>query len=345
MSMSTPSPKSGVPCSACGAILVVSPTARWKKMQCPKCRAVITLPNPNAARPALETSGRGAVTDKTAPGRPEEARISAMEARLALLEKELVSLRRDRKAETGDRRETGLERPARDASFFRDAIWTAPPDRTLGDRADEGLAVANGGAKLLEIEKQPAKAERADVLPENSPADGPPKPVLALADERFVPPSEDRILQKLAEMTAGEVAIRVKEGDTEAILFGEWLGLAFIKAGWTVPSFEAHPLPPKDQNLTLSISGNFPFPKRASMIHSALTAAGLALAFAIDPTSHSPIPILIVPRRPVGTSDRAEVDPQRAPEGKLAGEPTRSILAPGASFDPGCCSRTVSGDF
>ena len=158
--------------------------------------------------------------------------------------------------------------------------------------------------RFLEIAKRLGRTEEPRATAHHSRVSGAQEAAQALEGEWFTPPSEDRILQKLAEITAGEVAIRVKEGDTEAILFGEWLGLVFIKAGWTVPTFEACPLPPEEQNLTLSISANYPFPKKASTIHSALAAAGVGLVFGVDPTSDSPIPTLIVPRRPVGASDR-----------------------------------------
>jgi hypothetical protein len=193
------------------------------------------------------------------------------------------------------------------------AIKMARAIQTVCDPTEQEFLPAIADARFSEIAKRLQKTEDYAAPLGSAHVSAAPEPVRTPEDEQFKAASEDRIVEKLMQITAGKVAIRVKEGDTEAILFGEWLGLVFIKAGWIVTSFEARPLPPEDQNLTLAISGNFPFPKRASTIHSALAAAGLGLAFGIDPASDSPIPTIIVPRRPVEDKGQTEADARANP--------------------------------
>jgi hypothetical protein len=327
MKRSTPPRKTVAPCSACGAMVVVSPTARWTKMQCPKCRAVIALPSSGMAGPIPEASPQGEPAGKAPPGDPEathlEARVSTLEARLASLEQELMVLKspkaaqadQDRKAETGDRRP---ERPP--CEPHQEAVGIDRGDQSAGPWARQEFLPAKAREGFPEIAEGLRKAEEPEATPESSRTNGARRPARSLKEERLKAPLEERMVQKLAEITAGEVAIRVKQGDTEAILFGEWLGLTFIKAGWTVTKFEARPLPPEDRNLSLAISGNFPFPKRASTIHRALAVAGLELVFGIDSTSDSPVPTLVVPRRPVEESDDTGVDaPRSSPDAKWLG--------------------------
>jgi len=360
MKLSAPTLKTGVPCSACGAMVVVSPTLRWTKMQCPKCRAVISLSNPRTA----EASPRGELAGQTPPERAEatrlEARLSTLEARVDSLELML----RDQKAlqqaprralglepvetaqglesQTAENREPKEEEPDRGSKgkigfealrevigampinpgetqperrtpdpLFEEPVWIAKPDRTVYDGADTGLLPAKASGRFNEILKRLEKAKASDAAPEGLRASVAPEPVPSLEDDQLKAPPENQMLEKLSVVTPGEVAIRVKEGDAKAILFGQWLGLVFIKAGWTVAAFEARPLPPEDRNLTLLIGGSFPFPKSAAAIHSAVVAAGWELAFGIDPTSDSPVPTLIVPRRPVERSDGLEANEQR----------------------------------
>jgi hypothetical protein len=331
-------------------MVVVSPTAKWTKMQCPKCRAVIAFPSPGMAGPSLEAGPRGEPAGQ-APGDPEaahlETRLSTLEARLVSLEQELTTLKslkaaqadQNRQAETGDRKsetrpfpsgasgpaptpkglaETGnreLERPP--CGPHQETFGVDRADQIAGPWARQEFLPAKAREGFPEKAERPRKAEESETTPESSRTNGARRLDRALKEQRLKAPLEERMVQKLAEITAGEVAIRVKEGDTEAILFGEWLGLTFIKAGWTVTKFEARPLPPEDRNLSLAISGNFPFPKRASTIHRALAVAGLELVFGIDSTSDSPVPTLVVPRRPVEESGDAEVDaPRSLPDAK-----------------------------
>ena len=323
-------------------------------MQCPKCRAVIALPSPGMAGPVPEASPQGEPAGQAPPGDPEathlETRLSTLEARLASLEQELTALKspkaaqadQDRKAETGDRRsethpfppdasgpaptpkgsaESGDRRPERPpCGPDQEAVGMDRADQIAGPWARQEFLPAKAREGFPEIAERPRKTEESEATPESSRTNGAGRLARALKEERLKAPLEERMVQKLAEITAGEVAIRVKEGDTEAILFGEWLGLTFIKAGWTVTKFEARPLPPEDRNLSLAISGNFPFPKRASTIHRALAVAGLELAFGIDSTSDSPVPTLVVPRRPVEESEDSEVDaPRSSPDAKWLG--------------------------
>lgn len=335
MKLAAPRPKTGVLCSACGATVVVSPTLRWTKMQCPKCRAVTALPNPRPEGPIPEEAPQGGLAGKEPPERLEatqfEARLSTLETRLASLEQELTSLRapQDTEAERDRRAKTGAEISSRDRGIHEatgtngkerqpedrppgvlhwEAIMMAQADKTVCDQVKQEILPSKASERFSQIANRLRMSEESDWTPGNSSASA--AAAQALEDEPLKEASEDRMVEKLAEIKAGKVAIRVKEGNTEAILFGEWLGLVFIKAGWTVTAFEARPLPPEEQNLTLAIGGNFPFPKRASTIHCALAAAGLGLVFGIDPMSDSPIPTLIVPRRPMEESDQAEADAQ-----------------------------------
>ena len=353
MKLASPSLKTGVPCSACGAMVLVRPGLRWTKMQCPKCRAVTALPSPGMAEPLLEAGPRSELADGPPPKRPDaaqfEARISILEARLVSLEQELASLRtlrdeepvRDRQpegcpeapkqsqcpevADDANRNEAQPERNGKpDAEHQKEARLDQPPGAshwTTVQMAQAGRVSCDPSEQELPRVKANGKhsgitelqiADEAGVTPGSSGASAVLEPAQAQEEEQLKAASADRMVEKLAEMAAGKIAIRVKEGDTEAILFGEWLGLLFIKAGWTVATFEARPIPPEEQNLTLAISGNFPFPKRASTIHAALSAAGLGLDFGIDPASTSPIPTIIVPRRPVKENGHVIEDAPRA---------------------------------
>jgi hypothetical protein len=349
MRLAAPIPKTGVVCSACGAMVVIRPSLRWTKMQCPKCRAVTALPNSNAAEPIPEKP-QAEVAGSPAPERPEaarfEARLSTLEARLVSLEQEL-EIARNRKAETGlgalsHNHESALEtaevlghaldakgvagesgrerseiqpRHHGSSASLQQAIEMAQADEAACDPEEQESPPAKASESLSEIAMpMPQNAEAAETAtaPSTTNTSTEPEPVLTLDDEGFKAAAEDRMVEKLEGNAAGQVAIRVKAGDTEAILFGEWLGLVFIRAGWTVTAFEARPLPPEEQDLTLAISGNFPFPKKASTIHSALAEAGLGLVFGFDSTSDSPIPTLIVPRRPAAKSDQSRVDAQQS---------------------------------
>jgi len=362
---SAPTPKSGVACSACGAVVRINPALRWTKMQCPKCRAVTTLPTARAEEPIPKESHQEKTTDEAPSERSEaarlEARLSTLEARLALVEKELRNRAGTAEAEAEDSRrspdgashelapgatvsvhgaaetaeaqsrrrgirgaaiarETNRSEalPARQppGASFHDGIGMTQPCQTVCRLPEQGLLSEQARGKFPEMAKWLGETDEA---PESFRASDPAEPALVPPNEPFTAPPEDGMLQKLAEITAGEVAIRVKEGDTEAILFGEWLGLVFIKAGWSVPTFEARQFSPDDQNLTLSVSRNFPFPKKVSAIHSALAAAGLGLTFGIDPTSDSPIPTLMVPRRPMEKIHLAEGGRQPSPNTGLVG--------------------------
>src|ERR1700677_3495601 len=98
MKPDAPTPKRGVLCSACGAMVVVSPGLRWTKMQCPKCRAVTALPNPRTEAPSPGGERAGRAPPERLEGKRFEARLSTLETRLASLEQELTSLRTARDA-------------------------------------------------------------------------------------------------------------------------------------------------------------------------------------------------------------------------------------------------------
>jgi hypothetical protein len=269
-----------------------------------------------------------------------EARLSTLEARLASLEQELEIARKqnaemladvssrsresstetaevlgraqDKKSSTeGNAGEQNQTRPGHigRSPLFQRAIEMAQADQTGNSLEEQKSPPAKVDARPSEI-AMPTPTLNTGAPPAVTNAE--PRPVLTLEDAGFKAAAEDRMVEKLEGNAAGQVAIRVKAGDTEAILFGEWLGLVFIKAGWTVTAFEARPIPAEDQDLTLAISGNFPFPKKASTIHSALAEAGLGLVFGFDHTSDSPVPTLIVPRRPAAKSDLAKVDAQQS---------------------------------
>ncbi len=77
-----------VVCPSCGAEIMVQPSQRSRRVQCPKCREVVVIPTAQDAEnrtkektapaPAPETSG-------------ERARIEALEARVAALETALTA--------------------------------------------------------------------------------------------------------------------------------------------------------------------------------------------------------------------------------------------------------------
>jgi hypothetical protein len=290
MKHTAPLPKTGVSCSACGARVVVSATLRGAKMQCPKCRAVIALPDPRMAGPIPEAGPAGESVGKAPTDRPEaarvEARLSTLEVRVALLEQELVSLKFARRAPSEP------EAPAAPA---------APPFEGQADPASRTAEVA--WKRLPEIRAPWRGAGTIGAVCDGSRESGTEEPAPLFDNDRLDAAAEGRMIQTLAEFTGGKVAIRVKEGDAEAFHFGQWLGRVFVTAGWIVTTLETAPLLPEEQNLTLAMSGNFPFPRTVSAIQRALAAAGLRLAFGIDPVNKSPVPTLIVPRWPPEEND------------------------------------------
>jgi len=287
-----PAPKTEVPCPACGAMLVVGSALRRLKVQCPKCREVIALPGSRMEPPMPEASTEGEPTVKTTPERAEaallEARLVTLEARVETLEQQLASLR-----------EVRSEAPA--------PVPRAIPAPESKSEPEPASPSATGEPPTPpEFEQREAPATLA-MEPPCAPASGAPDPA-QLESDPLDATDEERMVETLGEMLAGKVAIRVEKDDADALHFGEWLGHVFMKAGWTVTTLQACLLPQEEQNLTLATSGNFPFPKMAATIHRAFAAVGLGLVFGIDPMSDSPIPTLVVPRKPAEESYRLKAE-------------------------------------
>jgi hypothetical protein len=177
-----------------------------------------------------------------------------------------------------------------------------PPALESEPTSESGAANARESARPKQAPPQEVGALPA-VDRERVPASGAPEPA-QLEIEPLGATDEERMVETLGEMRAGKVAIREEKDDTDALHFGEWLGHVFMRAGWTVTTLQACPLPREEQNLTLATSGNFPFPKMAATIHRAFAAVGLGLVFGIDPMSDSPIPTLVcrVSRRRLATA-------------------------------------------
>jgi hypothetical protein len=254
-------------------MLVVNAAFQRRKVQCPKCREVIALPAPTA-EPLPESGEKIERPNGDAPvppaGTPTEARLSALEERLARVEAELGSLK-----------------AAAELSWPKPAPLSPP-------EVSRDVTPAPAAPALKRFAEH-AAAPAAAPGPKNGHAvGGPSRPV---AGEPLDPGVVERMVQTLAEVPAGRIAMQVEDGDREAERFGEWLEHVFTRSGWTVTALKAQPLPPEQQSLALLASGNYPAPKLVSTVHRAFGAAGLGLVLAIDPMSDSPVPTLIVPRR------------------------------------------------
>ena len=69
-------------CPACGGLFTVSPASRKKKVQCPQCREIVTLPQPDEVNGTPET---GAAPDWVARCEMLQARIEALEHQVEAL--------------------------------------------------------------------------------------------------------------------------------------------------------------------------------------------------------------------------------------------------------------------
>jgi hypothetical protein len=236
-------------------MLAMSGSSHRRKVQCPKCREVITLPEqvetPPSA-PPIETL-------------PVEARLAAMEARVAALEHALEA------------RQTPNEPPAPTP-----VACSGPPP--LDDAGNYDLPRFRNWGSPPKREPKPA-----------------PEPVASVAVQPVAPLEPalaEAMIAILAEAAPNQAAFLARAGDAEALQFAEALADIFTRAGWTVTEIVAQPLPAEERQLSLRMSAAMSEPKVATTIHRAFGAAGFALAFEIDPERGSAVPVVVLPRRP-----------------------------------------------
>ena len=153
----------------------------------------------------------------------------------------------------------------------------------------------------------PAKTEP----PKSEPP--PPAPVAAV-EPRAVTPAEkprhapvpglglapwqiEKLLLRLRSHSGGVVAIRVPEGNDDALQFAEALKTVFISAGWHVPGVEVVKTPRGNAGITLS-SGTFPPPVEVTTVFSALVTAGIKLGTDLDPAQGKNKAVLHIGSRP-----------------------------------------------
>jgi hypothetical protein len=242
-------------------MLAMSAALRRRKVQCPKCREVITLPDP-AEAVALAAPAAAEPAVATAQ---EDLRLAAIEARLAALE-HTIEMMQATPHEAPATTPVARSGPppldgAGDYDLPRFRTWGSPPKR--GPKPEPVAAVVA-------------------------------KPALPIEPELA-----ETMIAILAEAAPGKAAFWAREGDAEALQFAEALADVFTRAGWTVTELGAHPLPPEERHLSLRMSAIMSEPKVVTTIHRAFGAAGFALAFEIDPARASNVPVVVLPRRPL----------------------------------------------
>jgi len=226
-----------------------------------------------------------------------EARLSTLDVRVALLEQEVGLLKLARKAaqeaqvaapQTAPRLAPAPSAPIAAPVESRGPAFSSPP---LSPASPPPAQPAqNGASPTPPASPSPPKPESHRInVEEARPADGTP---ISEAVEK-------EMARILATCRAGEVAIHVREGSIEANGFGAWLQRVFVAGGWRVKEIEALAMPPEKEGISLCFGGGSAFPKSAAAaIQRALLAAGISLSFALDPTSKSPVPVLIAPQWP-----------------------------------------------
>lgn len=83
---------SNIECPSCGAVFSIATLGKRRRVQCPKCREVVTLEKEKEKK-EVPTDVIEALKSEVDVLRAEVERLSAMEARVAALERELSSLR------------------------------------------------------------------------------------------------------------------------------------------------------------------------------------------------------------------------------------------------------------
>jgi hypothetical protein len=322
-SIATPVTKSGLPCPACGAMLVVGPALRRKKVQCPKCREIILLPDAPADTEAAAAEPEPSASDETrtpasAPQVISEERATRIEGRLDALEGALALLQRTLLQLTREQEKPSRPAAEKDPVEYRETpalpLTSAPAPPTSEDFPphfkDWRSMARSSNAEPDELASAaPAIASPAD---EHRAAPA-PAPSQNFPDEALV--------HVLAEFPSGKISLTPTSDDAATLAFTQRLQQLFNSAGWKVLRPDSGPAKRERDKITLVTTAHLPSPKIASTIHRAFSEAALPLAFEIDPGGTSPIPLLLIPRQ------EAQL-PRTEPLAEPAARPSLSTLPP-----------------
>jgi phage FluMu protein Com len=137
-------------CPACGASLAIAPGSRRKKVQCPKCREIVTLPV--APTPATAEI----CPAPTTPGAVDE--LAALRARVEILEGQLAWLMDHRPAA-----EAALLRPGQSLRWLRGTADWAEQSEILRHNL---RAMRTAALRITTTADDPALRRRAEQLRE-----------------------------------------------------------------------------------------------------------------------------------------------------------------------------------
>ncbi|MGC3992334.1 MAG: hypothetical protein QM796_22075 [Chthoniobacteraceae bacterium] len=170
-------------CPQCGAGIKASLTGKARRVQCPKCRGVVTLPAPSPAEKAPVSSPTAAAAP-TAEVQALQTRIEALEARLLLLEKAIAEaaresakpgglkwLGKDQAADFSPAQEEVLRHNLQILPAHRITIQVPPDNETARTRAEwfkgvfESARWAVSGPLHSLVEPKPGTLSIATALP------------------------------------------------------------------------------------------------------------------------------------------------------------------------------------
>ena len=243
-------------CPACGGTIKV--IGRRRRVQCPKCREVVTLEL--AAEPPARLPKPPPPTAAPDDSAREPAHIEAIETRIAALEESVT-------------RKDG----ATPALHSLEQRITA-----LEDAAKALIAAARPFAK-------PAFSQRIEAPPDPGITirHGPPPRLRWLAGDEtqlldITPAQEDALLHNLSAIAGQAITIRTITGNAFVRKRAESLKAVFERAGWTVSGVGEIPRTHAEPGLTLAV-GTLPVEKEAAATYLALKAAGFAPVPVLDP--------------------------------------------------------------
>lgn len=240
-------------CPACGASITVSrSSSHRRKVQCPKCRDIVTL---GPAEPLAATNPTDSAAMQVAELWLKFARLETLDGRIAALE-----------------------------NITSQLVATNPTDAAAAQVAELWLKFARLETlegRIIALEKAATGAEPASAEEPASPRKLKWVPCDPVQSQTFSPELEEALLHNLRTFEPYAITIQTNFADAAARQRAEWLRSIFQGAKWIVHGPQEAPAEHQGHGLVFAV-GAVPLPDAAAATLLAMTAAGFAIAPSLD---------------------------------------------------------------
>jgi hypothetical protein len=246
-------------CPACGAAIKAPPSARRRRVQCPKCREVVFIESAAANQAAVDGSSALESVPERRIG-DERTRIEQLEARVEALEAALRDSMASLRESMAASRDT--------VAALRDSVEASKQLAPMPAAAPVPAAVTVA---------RPA-APNSETSTDRMMRWAPPE----LGQTADFSNDQGRVLfHNLEQVKTQAIEIRTPAGDNYARARAEWFKTIFESAGWTVHGPEEVTLRAAAAGMSLAVP-DLPVPKDAAATYFALKAAGFELNQVLD---------------------------------------------------------------